>query len=378
MKICHSKIFFTTLFIFLINLFTSAAFALDPIKPYDRIIFFGDSLSDNGNLYGFTLGYLPKSPPYFEGRFSNGPVWTDYVAHHFAKNKIKANNYAFGGLSVVLHNPKDGFHPHTLTSAMYDYLLHSAFRDRSTTLFVIWAGGNDYLKSPAFNASQLTSEVTEKIQYVVENLISHGGSQFLVINLPDLTILPGIRGSDRVPVLQAAVDMHNRKLATSMNEISTIYRDTNIHLFDVHAFFDDILKNLDATNKKNKTNIKNTVDACWQGNYRLHTALKQQEITEDSIQRDLDAYLNSKLKTQGLMTPQQKSLNTLGLARHILEEPDLLEAYKESQGIDKIDLGANACTAPDEYAFWDKIHPSAVVHLILARNMIKYIQQNYD
>ena len=34
---------------------------------------FGDSLSDTGKMYDKMRGYLPSSPPYHQGRFSNGP-----------------------------------------------------------------------------------------------------------------------------------------------------------------------------------------------------------------------------------------------------------------------------------------------------------------
>src|SRR3954470_23184547 len=37
----------------------------------------GDSLSDTGRLYSVT-GYPP--PPYYLGRFSNGPLWVEYFA----------------------------------------------------------------------------------------------------------------------------------------------------------------------------------------------------------------------------------------------------------------------------------------------------------
>jgi len=46
-------------------------------QSYNRLVVFGDSLSDNGNLYA--VSGQPVSPPYFQGRFSNGPVFTELL-----------------------------------------------------------------------------------------------------------------------------------------------------------------------------------------------------------------------------------------------------------------------------------------------------------
>ena len=46
-----------------------------PAAPFSAIYAFGDSLSDAGNAYIATGGATPVSPPYSDGRFSNGPVW---------------------------------------------------------------------------------------------------------------------------------------------------------------------------------------------------------------------------------------------------------------------------------------------------------------
>ena len=57
----------------------------------------GDSLSDDGNLFAATGGASPQSPPYFEGRFSDGPVFADYLAEGFARTE----NFAYGGAQAV-------------------------------------------------------------------------------------------------------------------------------------------------------------------------------------------------------------------------------------------------------------------------------------
>jgi phospholipase/lecithinase/hemolysin len=47
---------------------------------YDAIYVFGDSYCDVGNIYIATAHAIPLSPPYYQGRFSNGPIWVEHVA----------------------------------------------------------------------------------------------------------------------------------------------------------------------------------------------------------------------------------------------------------------------------------------------------------
>ncbi len=68
-----------------------------------EIIFFGDSLSDDGNLLQ-KLKIVPKSPPYYKGRFSNGITWAEHVSNHFYnKSYINSVNYCYGGATTILH-----------------------------------------------------------------------------------------------------------------------------------------------------------------------------------------------------------------------------------------------------------------------------------
>ena len=62
-------------------------------QSYNRLVVFGDSLSDNGNLYLATGGTTPTSPPYGAGRFSNGPVFTErlgFTEHHRYHDRLGA------------------------------------------------------------------------------------------------------------------------------------------------------------------------------------------------------------------------------------------------------------------------------------------------
>ena len=57
---------------------------------------FGDSLSDNGNIPKLT-GYSLPPAPYAGNRFSNGPVWAEYVPSSVNFGFTPSNDYAVGG-----------------------------------------------------------------------------------------------------------------------------------------------------------------------------------------------------------------------------------------------------------------------------------------
>jgi phospholipase/lecithinase/hemolysin len=93
------------LFLCLLFPFSTSAFA------YSQIVAFGDSLSDNGNMFALTEGtvYETPSPPYYEGRFSNGPVWVDYLAQDLGIDLV---NMAYGGARTDGH-PLTAYPPET-------------------------------------------------------------------------------------------------------------------------------------------------------------------------------------------------------------------------------------------------------------------------
>ncbi len=79
-------------------------------SPFSKLYVFGDSLSDPGNIYnsttfvqpfdwllGFDIPVIPPSP-YYEGRYSNGPIWADYLAEDL-------------GLTITPSTDLSVFHP---------------------------------------------------------------------------------------------------------------------------------------------------------------------------------------------------------------------------------------------------------------------------
>ena len=59
----------------------------DTVPPsHTKFIVFGDSLSDMGNAYN-SIARLPQSPPYWNGRFSDGPVWAELVSQQIGDHR---------------------------------------------------------------------------------------------------------------------------------------------------------------------------------------------------------------------------------------------------------------------------------------------------
>jgi len=345
-------------------LFSIILLLIQPAFAINKIIFFGDSLSDSGNFYRDVLGYMPKDPPYYKGKFSNGQVWSEYVAQYFSdKNNIETANYAIGGQTAFLHNPFEGYLPYTLSMSYANYILHSAFSDRSSTLFVIWIGANDYLPN-VDNGDQLSDNVVNSIQTIIENLIYHGGNNFLLLNLPDLASTPFGQASSYKEKLKTTTQAHNLKMEKMLSTLQGSYKNINIHLFDINQFFAKAIANPEEYNKKYNTHITNVKDSCWSGGY----SKAKRKLTRSFITEKINSYNRSQIKFTSSVA------HTDELAEYIYQSPALLEGFKMSN---YKEMGLKPCENPDSYIFWDKVHPGSVPHKIIAQELIEFISVNY-
>ncbi|KAI8815002.1 hypothetical protein BJ742DRAFT_875459 [Cladochytrium replicatum] len=75
------------------------AFAPSSLAAIQKIVSFGDSLTDTGVVAGLTKDNGPSIPSsaYFKGRFSNGPVWLDYLVE---SKSLAVENFAAGGATT--------------------------------------------------------------------------------------------------------------------------------------------------------------------------------------------------------------------------------------------------------------------------------------
>lgn len=338
-------------------------------SSFNRIIYFGDSLSDNGNLFFYDYGFLPKSPPYFNGRFTNGYVWSDHVAKYFYdKNFTGSTNYAIGGETAILHDPTQGYLPYSLTLSLNSYLIRSMLSDRAKTLYIIWIGSNDYLKG-ANDVDLLATAVVDNIKATIENLIYHGGMNFLIINLPDIAKTPYGIESEFNETLHALTLAHNSKLAAAVSQIEENFKSVNIHLYDVSSLFEKLISNPDHYNKKYKTQVVNVSKACWNGGYYFD----KKKYSEKAILLSLQDRIRKQSKSMKI-TDSSRKLNPEEFAHYVASSPALSEAYMVTE--ENLE-GGQLCNNPNGHVFWDRLHPSAVMHMMLSRGIIDFINQNY-
>lgn len=118
-------------------------------QPNVDFFVFGDSLSDIGNLFRKTLGTVPPSPPYFEGRFSNGPLAVEILAQDLGLPLSLKTDFAIGGARTDRTNNGD------IGPIQFGGLLTQidSFKDQAAELgagaedlYLVWAGGNDFLR----------------------------------------------------------------------------------------------------------------------------------------------------------------------------------------------------------------------------------------
>ena len=184
----------TALFLIASLAILPAAFApFAQASPFSSVIVYGDSLSDNGNLYA-AYGYPPA--PYYQGRFSNGPVAVEQLATNLGTSLY---DFAVGGATSGVGNYIDSGTQTTsgyaglpgmeaeLASPASQALLASPLV--SSSLFVVWGGANDFLSggSPTVAASDIDAIVT--------TLQGDGATHILVPGIPNLGLTPEFYGS---------------------------------------------------------------------------------------------------------------------------------------------------------------------------------------
>lgn len=230
---------------------TPVVFSSERFEPVNKIYVFGDSLSDVGAVFRATGGMYPPSPTYFQGRYSNGRVWVEYLADRLHLNSSQINNFAYGGATTV--SDRNSLVPGLLTQVQSFTQKHR--QTLPNALYVLWAGANDYLQG----TSSATVPV-ENVTLAIASIANIGAKNILVANLPDLGQLPATRNSVNSARLSALTSAHNQSLRRSLKLLSQQYPNLQIVTLDANTLYREAITNPAAFGF---TNVQN---ACLSGN----------------------------------------------------------------------------------------------------------------
>jgi phospholipase/lecithinase/hemolysin len=247
-QVCRAAIA-TSLPVVLISVTAASAKA----ASFSNLYVFGDSISDTGNLFRTTRNLIPPEPFYANGRFSNGPVWVEYLAPKLGLTYNPATNFAFGSANTDNTNtfPLPLGFPGLQQEIQAFKRTTSAIADPNA-LYIVWAGSNDYLgggvTNPAQPVSNLANAITELVQI--------GAKTIVVPNLPDLGKLPGTLTNPQTSAgLTALSGGHNTLLAQTLSVLSGNFGPSvNLIPLDVNSLFNDTLNNPSQYGFTNTTN----------------------------------------------------------------------------------------------------------------------------
>lgn len=168
-----------SLFIAVFTLIFSSA--VNAKTSLDGVVVFGDSLSDNGNLYHIKQGTVLGAPYYF-GRCSNGLVWVEILTNKLDLPPNRLDDRAIAGAQT------DGERPPGVKTQIAHYLTETPNVDPNK-LYIIWAGGNNYIYHP-YARKKRVQETINDINDSITTLAEHGARYFLIPNLPDIGSTP--------------------------------------------------------------------------------------------------------------------------------------------------------------------------------------------
>lgn len=232
-----------------------AAVALSPLVArggqVSSILSFGDSLSDSGNISSNTFGFVP-GPQYFNGRFSNGPIWLDVVSQSQGLPaprpalapvpQLGASNFAVGGSRVNTNAIFFGQAVPSFTSVVAGYVATGP-NVPSDALVTIWIGSNDYL------SGSIPASPTGLVQSVRDSVVGlaqlKGARQFLIMGLAPIGLTPDVRaqGALATAAVNAGVQAYNAELSQLAATVPLLVPGVKVTYFDTYGFFESVVQN---------------------------------------------------------------------------------------------------------------------------------------
>lgn len=219
--------------------------------PFTEFVVFGDSLSDNGNLYiGTTLlGTPTPAPPlYATGEYTdgtnsvpatNGPLglWIEQLATKM--NLFVPQPFLKGGTNYAVASAHTGSNPaYSPTSISVPYMtdqlnifLAANHDPPANALYTFWGGSDDIL------AGGSAATAVSNMQANINTLAAAGAKYFLWVNQPPLGEIPENINTGSRASLDAASVAFNTAWTTAIAQLKTAHPGITIVTLDAYSLF---------------------------------------------------------------------------------------------------------------------------------------------
>ena len=246
----HPRQYFVKICLLLAVLLALSSLAL--AGTFDGVVVYGDSLSDNGNLFG-AIGFPP--PPYYMGRFSNGPVAAEYLAQGL---NVPLTDWAWGGATTGVGNIADGGDQTHLGLLGLPGMTTSFLATKGSitqqmaqnSLFMVWGGPDDFTANGL--STQTADVAVNDLLSIVGGLKSIGVQHILVPGMPDLGVTP--------EYIKNGLGQQGSQLSAYFNaKLVAGLQGSGVTYFDTYALLDAVVAD------PQKYGFSNVTDPCFDG-----------------------------------------------------------------------------------------------------------------
>jgi cholinesterase len=309
------------------------------VNLYTQIYTFGDSLVDGGNAFNtfnpslFPPAGLPPSPPYAQ-KFSNGNVWVENLAAKLNLNPVNASEISPSNL------PTDGVN-----------FAFGGATTGNTNLFQAVFGNNP--PPPGFPLPGLTGSTPEtgeiaKFAQILPSLTINDDALFVI----------SIGSNDYFQALSNPATLDpNLPNAVTDNIVLGIQ---SLYNLGARNFLISSLPNLGTLPSANNSGVAPLLNNLS----TTHNFLLDQKLTGLGSLADIKI---STLELDSLLQDIQSNPQNFGLTDVTNSCLTNFRSFFTFDGI---------CNNPDEFLFWDDVHPTSRVHEIIGEVAFQTIHQN--
>lgn len=318
-----------------------------------------------GPLLATLISKINKVPvlpgdPYWQDHFSNGRVWDEYLStmvHVDREDKRYFTNKAFGGSWAATYDHQltvwnfirhpiysvknliiGKLIPPSLGLTVQAYLLVNETLSPDAVYF-IFTGGNDYLNLLAFEDNydpvkidRYIDNVINSLSASVHKLIKAGARKVIVLGIPEVGVAPRFINSPKRDILNLVSEKHNTLLAANVLEWQSSHPEVDFLFIDIVPILKKALEN------PGLFGLKNVTEACIDVKLPLFNLL-----------------IDSPFK-----------------GNFVLEYAQILKYSDKNFALGERNY--RICDNPDEYLFWDEVHPTTKAHLFLADEICLQMQ----